>query len=175
MTAESFKDQILYLIWKFSPQPPVFIKIIFLLFALFFFIVIIYFLKKSTWFKRIFTQDFIEFFTFKPYGISKSAEAWKKIIARLDGGSEDEAKLAVVEADDLLNETLNRIGYRKEETLGEKLDDITPDIIPNLEEVQEAHKIRNNIIHDPDYRLGLEEAKKILGVYEKAIKGAEAF
>lgn len=175
MTAQSFKDQILYLIWKFSPQPPLFVKIIFLLFALFFFFVIIYFLKKTTWFKRIFFQDFIELYTFKPYGISKSAEAWKKIIARLEIGSEDEAKLAVIEADDLLNETLNRIGYKKEETLGEKLDEITPDIIPNLEDVWEVHKIRNNIIHDPDYRLTLEEAKKILEVYDKAIKSAEVF
>jgi hypothetical protein len=175
MTAESFKDQILYLIWKFSPQPPLFVKIIFLLFALFFFFVIIYFLRKTTWFERIFLQDFIEFSTFKPYGISKSVEAWKKIITRLDAGSEDEAKLAVIEADDLLNETLDRVGYKKEKSLGEKLDEITPDIITNLEEVNEAHRIRNNIIHDPDYRLGLEEAKKILLVYEKAIKSAETF
>jgi len=30
-------------------------------------------------------------------------------------------------------------------------------------------------VHDPDYRLGLEEVKKVLEVYEKAIKTAEAF
>jgi len=175
MTTESFKDQILYLIWRFSPQPPLFVKIIFLLFALFFFFVIIYFLRKTTWFERIFLQDFVEFSTFKPYGISKSVEAWKKIIKRLETGSEDEAKLAVIEADDLLNETLNKIGYKQEETLGEKLDKITVETIPNLEEVWEAHKTRNNIVHDPDYRLSLEEVKKILEVYEKAIKAVEAF
>ncbi len=175
MTTENFQNQISYLIWKFSPHPHVFVKIIFLLFALFFFLVIIYFLKKTTWFERIFLQDFIEYFTFKSYGAPKSSEAWKKIIKRLETGSEDELKLAIIEAEDLLNEALASIGYKKEESLGEKLDEITPDIIPNLEEVNESHKVRNNIIHDPDYRLSLEEAKKNLETYGRAIKSVESF
>jgi len=172
MTAESFNNQILKLIWT---QPPLYVKIIFLLFALFFFLVIIYFLKKTTWFEKIFLQDFIELFTFKSYGASKSNEAWKKIIARLETGSDDELKLAIIEADDLLNETLASMGYKKEESLREKIDEITPDIIPNLEEINEGHKVRNNIIHDPDYRLSLEETKKILEDYGKAIKSVESF
>ena len=61
----------------------------------------------------------------------------------------------------------------KEESLGEKLEEITPDILPNLEEVNEVHKMRNNIIHDPAYRLDLEEAKRILSAYEKAIQNLE--
>jgi hypothetical protein len=171
--SENLRDTILYLIQRYSFNPPLFVKIIFLLFALFFFGVIIYFLKKTSWFEKIFLQDFIELATVSSFGIVKSREAFRKIMERLKTQNEDEAKLAIIEADDLLNENLNRIGYKKEESLGEKLDETTPDIIPNLEEVNEAHKVRNNIIHDPAYRLDLEEAGKILSVYEKAIQNLE--
>ena len=170
---ESFRDTILYLIQRFSLNPPLFVKVIFLLFALFFLGTIIYFLKKTSWFEKIFLQDFIEYTTFSYFGIAKSREIFHKIKERLKNQNEDEAKLAVIEADDFLNESLNKIGYNKEESLGEKLEEITIDILPNLEEVNEVHKMRNNIIHDPAYRLDLEEAKRILSAYEKAIQNLE--
>jgi hypothetical protein len=105
--------------------------------------------------------------------MAKNREAFKKIMERLKSQNEDEAKLAIIEADDFLNESLNKIGYKKEQSLGEKLDETAPDIIPNLEEVREVHNIRNNIIHDPAYRLELEEAKRLLLVYEKALQSLE--
>jgi hypothetical protein len=171
--SENIKETILDLIQRFSPSPPFFVKFIFLLFALFFLVVIIYFLKKTTWFDKIFWQDFMEFMTFSSYGMAKNREAFKKIMERLKSQNEDEAKLAIIEADDFLNESLNKIGYKKEQSLGEKLDETAPDIIPNLEEVREVHNIRNNIIHDPAYRLELEEAKRLLLVYEKALQSLE--
>lgn len=171
--SENFRNTILYLIHRFSPNPPLFVKIIFLLFALFFLGIILYFLKKTSWFEKIFLQDFVELTTFSSFGVAKNQQAFRKIMERLKTQNEDEAKLAVIEAEDLLNESLNKIGYKKEESLGEKLDEITPDIISNLEEVNEAHKVRNNIIHDPAYRLELEETKRILLVYEKALQNLE--
>jgi hypothetical protein len=173
--SENIKETILNLIQRFSPNPPLFVKFIFLLFALFFLGVIIYFLKKTTFIDRIFLQDFVEFMTFSSSGMSKSMGAFKKIMERLKSQNEDEAKLAIIESDDLLNEVLNKIGYKQEETLGEKLDEVTPDTLPNLKEVIEIHRIRNNIIHDPAYRLDFDEAKRILSVYEQAIQNLESF
>jgi len=40
--------------------------------------------------------------------------------------------------------------------------------LPSLAEVQGAHEIRNNIVHDPDYRLNLDGAQKTISFYEKA-------
>jgi len=173
--SENLRNTILYLIQRFSFNPPLFVKIIFLLFALFFLTIIIYFLKKTTWFEKIFLHDFMELITFSSFGLAKGREAFRKIMERLKSDNEDEAKLAIIEADDLLNETLNRIGYKKEESLGEKLDEINLDTLPNLEEVIEVHKIRNDIIHYPAYRLNLEEARRILLVYEKAVQNIESF
>ena len=173
--SEKLRETILDLIVRFSPNPPLFVKIIFLLFALFFLGVIIYFLKKTTWFEKIFLRDFIELITFRSFGMAKSREVFLKIMERLKSQNEDDAKLAIIEADDLLNVTLSAIGYKKEETLGEKLDGINTDTLPNLEEVIGAHKIRNNIVHYPAFRLDLQEAKRILFVYEKALLDLELF
>lgn len=174
MITESLKNQILDLIMRISPKTPIFLKVIFLLFALFFLLVIIYFLKKTTWLRRIFFQDFMEFITSSSYKVGRITKAWEKIIKRLERNTEDEAKLAILEADDILNEILNRMGYKKEETLEEKLDEITPDIISNLEDLYDAHKVHNNIVHDPDYRLSLTEAQRIIFIYEKSLHDLEA-
>ena len=144
------------------------LKVIFLIFTSFFLGFVIWALIKTTWLKRAFLQDLKEFFTYRPYGLKKFVKEWKKTKERLDTGLESEAKLALIEADALLDETLKRLGYPGE-SLGERLEKLTVDILPNLEEVRKIHKIRNNIIHDPTYKLNLEEAKKALVIYEKAL------
>ncbi len=152
---------------------PLFLKILFLIISLFFLFGIIYFLLKTGWLKRLFLQDLVEFLGFKPYAIRKVSQTWAKIIKRLEKVSESETKLAIIEADDLLNEILERMGYPGE-TLGEKLKQLSEVILANLDEVQEAHKIRSNIVHDPTYRLSLGEARKVLEIYEKALLNLEA-
>ncbi len=150
------------------------LKILFIVFALVCLAGAIYFATKSSWLKYRIIQDLVEFFTYRPYGIRKIVKQWAKIMGRLETGLESEYKLAVIEADSLLDETLERMGYGGE-TLGERLKNITSDILPNLEQIWQAHKIRNNIVHDPDYRLNLDEARKALAIYEKAFTDLQAF
>jgi len=144
------------------------IKIIFILFGLAFLGFTIWALIKTTWLKRIFLQDFKEILTYRPYGIRKLTKEWKKLEERLSTQLESEIKLAVIEADSLVDETLKNLGYTGE-SFGERLDKLTADILPNLGEVRQIHNIRNNIIHDPTYKLSQDEAKRALAVYEKAL------
>lgn len=115
----------------------------------------------------------MEFFTFKPYGSKKIEKRWNKIKDRLNLSSESEHKLAIIEAESLLDDILKKIGFSGE-VIGDRLKQITPLQLENIEEILEAHKIRNNIVHDPDYRLSLEEAKKAFEIYEKALINLEA-
>jgi len=149
------------------------LKISFIVFALVCLAGIIYFVAKSSWLKYRLVQDLVEFFTYRAYGVRKIVKQWVKIKGRLETGLESEYKLAVIEADSLLDEILKRMGYGGE-TLGEKLKNITSVILPNLEQIWQAHKIRNNIIHDPDYRLNLDEAKRSIAIYEKALTDLDA-
>ncbi len=73
----------------------------------------------------------------------------------------------------MLDDILKRMGYGGE-SLGERLEKITVASLPNLDEVKVAHKTRNNIVHDPDYRLSLDEARKTLEIYEKTLTDLQA-
>ena len=150
------------------------LKILFIIVALILLGFIIFALVKTLWLKRLLIWDLVEFFSFRPYGVRKVVKAWAKITARLETGLESEAKLAVIEADSMLDDILKRMGFGGE-TLGERLERLTVATLPNLEQIWEAHKIRNNIVHDPDYRLTLDEARKVLGIYEQALRDLEAF
>ena len=150
------------------------LKILFIIVALILLGFIIFVLAKTSWLKRIWIWDLVEFFSFRPYGVRKVVKDWAKITARLETGLESEHKLAVIEADSILNDILKRMGFGGE-ILGERLEKLTAATLPNLEQIWEAHKIRNNIVHDPDYRLTLDEARKVLGIYEQALRDLEAF
>jgi len=119
-------------------------------------------------------QDMTEFLTYRPYGVKKIVKIWSKIKGRLESGSESEYKLAVIEADSILNDILERMGF-KGETLGNRLKQVTTAILPSIEEVGEAHKIRNNIVHDPDYKLTLDQTQKALEIYERALRDLQVF
>jgi hypothetical protein len=149
------------------------LKIIIFLLTLVFLSGTIYLLVKTDWFKRIFLIDFFEFLKFKPYEVSKVSKKWKKILKRFERGTETEWKLAIIEADDLLNEILARMGYEGE-TLGERLKKVKKTILPNLDEVFQVHKIKSDIVYDPSFRLTFEQAQEILAIYQRTISNLEA-
>ena len=137
----------------------IFLKIGFIALALFFLAAIVFLLIKTQYLKTRFFQSFIEFLTYKPYSFRKTAKDWIKIAKRLDTASETEYKLAVIEAEEMLSNALEMAGHK-----GEAFTD----------QIREARKIRDNIVHNPDYRLSLDEAKRILKIYEQALKQIQA-
>jgi len=151
-----------------------FLKILLIILSLILSGFIIFAFIKTSWLKRMLIWDIVEFFSFRPYGIRKVEKDWAKITARLETDLESEWKLATIEADSILNDILMKMGFAGE-TLGERLDRLTIATLPNLQQIREAHKIRNNIVHDPDYRVSLDEAKMAVGIYEQALRDLQAF
>lgn len=144
------------------------VKILFMVFSLILLGFIIFALIKSNWLKRMIIWDLQEFLTYRPFGLRRIEKQWQKIKRKLESETESEWKLAIIEADKLTDGILTRLGFDGA-SLGERLEKVTPTLLSNIEEVKEAHKIRNNIIHDPAYKLSLEQAKKALAIYEKAL------
>ncbi|MBZ9577794.1 hypothetical protein KJA13_02015 [Patescibacteria group bacterium] len=151
-----------------------YLKIIFVILALIFVGSIIALLFKNTWLKRRILEDLVEFVVYRPFGVKRTFKRWAKITKRLETGKEAECKLAVIEADSLLNDIFKKMGYSGE-TIGEILKQLDSTTLPNIEQIWEAHKIRNNVVHDPDYHFTLDEAKKTLIIYEKALRDLEMF
>jgi hypothetical protein len=143
------------------------VKVAFLAVGAAFLAAIVYFILTTHYVRWLFMQDFWEFITFKPFGARKVTKVWRKIVNRLETGSEQEYKSAVVEADDLLDVSLNRMGYRGDDLAG-RLDKLSFASLPNIADVYAVHNLRNSIVRDPDFHLTLEEARKALEVFEKA-------
>lgn len=150
------------------------VKIGFIVTGLVLLSVVVFFLLKTKFLNYLFVYDIFELLTFRPFGVKKIEKDWNKIMARLDTGLESEYKLAVIEADSMMDETLKRMGYAGD-ALGERLKKLTVATLTNITELEEAHKTRNNIIHDPDYKLSLDEARKALSIYEKSFRDLDAF
>jgi len=55
-------------------------------------------------------------------------------------------KLAIIEADIILDEALKELGYTGP-SLGERLRNLTTNQVPSLEDAWQAHKVRNQIAH----------------------------
>ncbi len=95
---------------------------------------------------------------------------WDEIQKRSDSDNSADWKMAIIEADALMDEIFQNIGY-KGENLGERLKSVEPSDFDNLQNIWEAHKTRNRIAHEGDkFELTKEEAKNTLEKYKKALK-----
>ena len=130
--------------------------------------ILVFAFYMTSWFRVSFWWDLLSFFAFTPSPQKRAARQWIKISERLATGLESEYKLAVIEADSMFDDILKKMGYEGE-TLGERLDKIPATLVPDAEPLRLAHKTRNNVVHDPDYKLGLEDAKSALSAFEKVL------
>lgn len=145
------------------------LKIFFIVLSALLAIGTVVFLRKSSWLRRLILEDFAEILTYRQYGVKTQGKAWGKLMARLNTGLESEYKLAIIEANSLMDDVLQKMGY-KGDSLGEKLKNVPSLVIPNIKEIAQAHRVYSNIVHDPDYRLSLEETRENLAVYEKTFQ-----
>jgi len=149
-------------------------KAVFIFFTVAFLLTIIYFIFNSSYLRYRFFIDFQDFFNLEPVGLRKIAGRWKAVRKRIETGSEYEYKLAIMEAEDLFNDVLIEKGFAGD-SFEKRVDSVEKIQLPNPDEILEAHKIRNFVAHDPNYKINKEEAGKVLDVFEKGIRGIESF
>ncbi len=95
---------------------------------------------------------------------------WERVQTHLHSDRESDWRLAVLEADVLLDEMVTHMGYHGD-SLGEKLKAIEKSDFLSLDGVWEAHGVRNKIAHEgASFALTEREAKRILKLYEDAFK-----
>ncbi len=175
MNLTSVADKIFYFILYPNSIPYfIYLEIIAFIVIIFFSVFIIIFLIKTSWLRARLLEKVVEFITYKPFGSKKALKKWEKIIKKLESGEESEYKLAIIEADDFLTEALEKENY-KGETLEKKIKQLEPLILSNAKDVIQAHEMRNKIVYNPNYKLDLEEAKKAVDAYKKALEDLDLF
>jgi hypothetical protein len=114
-------------------------------------------------------EHFMDVFHNEDIGKRRSLKAWNQIQRRLKTKESDQLKLAVLEADKVLDEILRMSGYPGR-NLDERLDKITFAQISNIEELRQAHKLRDRIVSEPAFGITPNEAAIIIEIYKKVFK-----
>lgn len=104
------------------------------------------------------------------YVTQEGNKRWEKIMELASSENPKEWRLAIMEADVLLDELVTKMGYRGE-SLGEKMKGIEKSDFTTLELAWEAHKVRNTIAHSSsDFILTQREARRIMNLYKQVFE-----
>ena len=144
------------------------VKMVFLFFSLFFLVFVIYFMVNSSWLQYKFLEDVTEFFSWQAYGQREMSKQWNRIKKRTESGAESDYKLAIIDADDFLAEVLDNRGYDGK-TFEESIKRAGRAVAPIINDLISAHEMRNSIVYNPNYKISVDQAKKILDIYQSAI------
>lgn len=96
-------------------------------------------------------------------------ERWQSITAKAKGGTPDANKVAIIDADKLVDDILKQLGLQGEH-MADRLEKLSSDEVRSLDRIWRAHRLRNNLVHTPGFQLTLSEAKKALEDYEAFLK-----
>lgn len=92
---------------------------------------------------------------------------WSKTLNYIFSQHGSDWKLAIIEADSILENLLKDLGFAGE-TLGDRLKSANQQIFPQLTTAWEVHTTRNRIAHEGlAFELSHHEAKRIIALYEK--------
>lgn len=99
----------------------------------------------------------------------KMSQKWKDITAKASSHIESDRKVAVIEADKLIDELIKRVGFKGKD-MGERLKQINLNQISNINDIWQAHKIRNSLVHDAYFKLTENDTNYVIRVYESTLK-----
>ena len=103
----------------------------------------------------------------------RAKDSWKKAQAHFFAGDDNDLKMAIMEADKILGDALRYAGIRGT-GLGERLKNVKKEQMPNIDDVWQAHKLRNQIAHESGFKIKRDLAERALGIYEKALQNLGA-
>lgn len=97
----------------------------------------------------------------------KSSNRFDDVLTHIASPNPNDWKLAIIEADVILDEALKQIGYAGG-SLGERLKSISTTQLSTLNEAWEAHKVRNRIAHEgADFVLTKRIAEETINRYRR--------
>ena len=100
-------------------------------------------------------------------------ERWEEILKKAKSGSLETLQLAIIDADNLVDDILRRMGLEGKH-VADRLEQLSPDDFASLGRLWRAHRVRNQLVHEPDFKLSAEEGSRTLSDYEAFLKEAEA-
>lgn len=106
--------------------------------------------------------------SFDGHDLAEMRRRWAEIERMAAGDGEVSRKVAVMEADKLLDHALKSLSMPGT-TLGERLK-FAQYKYPELRDVWSAHRVRNQLAHEASYHLDAGVAKRAIASFGKALK-----
>ena len=134
---------------------------------------IIYFAIETGW-AAVRIDRFRDIILHSEISKKHAQESWHRIEEHFYRGGESDLKVAILEADKLLNDALREAGVMGIQ-LGDRLKKANVSQVPNINELWQAHKLRNQIAHEPNFKLKRDVAERALNIYEEALRNLGIF
>lgn len=100
--------------------------------------------------------------------IEKYRTRWMAIEQSLERDNAASYHMAIMNADKLVDQALKDKGF-KGQSMGERLKS-AKDALPHRNEIWTAHKLRNQIAHEPDFKVDYMAARRALAQFKQTLK-----
>lgn len=95
---------------------------------------------------------------------------WGIVKKKIKSDNPADWQVAIIEADTILEDVFRTMGYSGD-NFGEILKNIVPADFESLQDIWDAHKLRNKIAHPPHgFKLEKEDAEDAVGKFERGLK-----
>lgn len=102
--------------------------------------------------------------------VSRTQLRWESVLERAQSDDEKNWRLAILEADIMLNELLDVLGYRGE-TMADKMKHVSPEKFHTIRQAWEAHMVRNQIAHQGSLKhLTAYETRRVMNLYAQVFR-----
>ena len=95
---------------------------------------------------------------------------WNRVLEHAASDDEHKWRLAILEADIMLNELLDLQGF-KGETIAEKMKQVSRTQFNSIDDAWEAHKMRNKVAHEGiEYHIDEREKNRVINLYQRVFQ-----
>ncbi|MAG12310.1 hypothetical protein CL630_00675 [bacterium] len=94
---------------------------------------------------------------------------WEKILDQIDSFNESDWRVAIMDADSMLGDMLDKMEYIGE-SIGEQLRGIEQSDFRTLSQAWEAHKVRNKLAHEGEFILTKRETRRVIDLYREVFE-----
>lgn len=100
--------------------------------------------------------------------VEKYRTRWLAIEQSIERDNEASYNIAILNADKLVDHALREKGFSGQ-TMGERLKS-AKSALPHRDNIWQAHKLRNQIAHEPDAKANYDQARRALAQYKQTLK-----
>lgn len=153
-----------------------YIKIIMIIYTVILFIAVVLVVLNAKPKKIIkeLEDDLEAVFTADESGPEKYEAKWQEILKKLDMADESSWHSAIMEADKFFDNVMQRLGYSGD-NFSERLKQIHTTEVSNLNDIWQAHRVRNSLSHDVNFTISQDDAKRAVAAYERAMRDLDVF